>query len=127
MRTNGKYAAESLTRAQASLEDPVGRGKVATTDITDLESLQRYCAENDLAVLRVGERPPVKLHPYHWKWSAIEPAVVGAARYVRLANDATDVDGAVRRLVGRVNPRNPKGVRPSLSLAVQCVVPGEQA
>ena len=100
---------------------------MAEADITDLESLQRYCVENDVALLRIGDRPPVKLHPYHWKWSAIEPAVIGASKYVRLASDAADKDGAVRRLVGRVNPRNPQGARPVLSLGIQCVLPGEQA
>ena len=100
---------------------------MAVTDITDLESLKGYCAENDLEIVRIGDRPRVKLHPYHWKWAAIEPAVIAASKFVRLATDAADTDGAVRRLVGRVNLRNAKDARIGLNLSVQCVLPGEQA
>jgi gentisate 1,2-dioxygenase len=100
---------------------------MAASDISDLESLERYCAENDLNIVRIGDRPRVKLHPYHWKWEAIEPAVIAASKHVRLATDAADEGGVVRRLVGRVNPRNPKGAHVALNLSVQCVLPGEQA
>jgi gentisate 1,2-dioxygenase len=100
---------------------------MAASEINDLESLQRYCAENNLDIVRIGDRPPVKLHPYHWKWEAIEPAVIAASQFVRLATDASDSEGVVRRLVGRVNPRNAKGARIGLGLSIQCVLPGEQA
>jgi gentisate 1,2-dioxygenase len=100
---------------------------MAATEINDQDSLQKYCAENHLDIVRIGDRPRPKLHAYHWKWEAIEPAVVAASKFVRLAEDANDTEGVVRRLVGRVNPRNPKGARTALSLSVQCVLPGEQA
>jgi len=54
-------------------------------------------------------------------------AIIAASKYIRLAEDGSDEEGAVRRLVGRVNPRNPKGVRLGLSMSVQCVLPGEHA
>jgi gentisate 1,2-dioxygenase len=97
------------------------------TSITDLDSLKQYCAENNLAVV-VDQAPaePRQLAPFHWKWSAIEPAVLGSSRFVRLAADFEDRGGAVRRLTRLVNPRNSTGARVPLALIVQCILPGEQ-
>jgi gentisate 1,2-dioxygenase len=65
--------------------------------------------------------------PYHWKWEHIEPAVVGTAKYVRLADTFEDRGGAVRRLTTMANPKNSPGARVPLQLFIQCVLPGEQA
>lgn len=102
---------------------------MATTEITDLESLRRYAEEKHLT-LRVdqqNEAPPRVLAPYHWKWSDVEPAVIGSSKFVRLAENFEDRGGAVRRLTGIANPRNSRGARVPLTLFVQCVLPGEQA
>jgi gentisate 1,2-dioxygenase len=97
------------------------------TEITDLESLKRYAAENGLGVVYDQPAPePRVLAPYHWRWADIEPAVIGTSKYIRLAVDFEDRGGAVRRLTRFVNPRNTKGVRLPLTLNIQCILPGEQ-
>jgi gentisate 1,2-dioxygenase len=100
---------------------------MAGTEITDLASLKEYCAQNNLGVRvdELGLEAPV-LAPFHWKWAAIEPAVLGSAKFVRLAENAEDRGGAVRRTTRLVNPRNSPGARVPLSLIVQCILPGEQ-
>ncbi len=96
-------------------------------EITDIESLKQYCAENNLGVVADQAPPePRILAPFHWKWDAIEPAVVGSSKFVRLATDFEDRGGAVRRLTRLVNPRNSQGARVPLALIVQCIMPGEQ-
>jgi len=100
-----------------------------TSEITDLDSLQSYCTERNLAI-RVNQLDApeaAELRPYHWKWTDIEPAVIGASKVVRLATSAGDLGGTVRRVMHMVNPRNPKGAKVPLALGVQCVLPGEQA
>ncbi len=102
---------------------------MADTQITDIDSLQQYCKEHGLTarVDQQNEPEPRVLAPYHWKWSDIEPAVLGSAKFVRLATNFEDRGGTVRRLTGLANPRNSKGARSPLTLFVQCVLPGEQA
>lgn len=100
---------------------------MAANEITDLDSLKQYCAENNLdVVVDQAPREARVLAPYHWKWADIEPAVIGSSKFVRLATDFEDRGGAVRRLTRMVNPRNSKGARVPLSLIVQCILPGEQ-
>jgi gentisate 1,2-dioxygenase len=97
-------------------------------EITDLESLKQYATENNLFVRYEQEPSQERAQvPCIWKWEDIEPAVIGSAKYVRLAKDFEDRGGAVRRLTGTTNPRNSKGAQVPIRLIVQCVLPGEQA
>lgn len=96
------------------------------TEITDLESLKAYAAEHGLMIPAQQAGEAKVMVPYHWKWEEIEPAVLGTAKYVRLAENFED-GGAVRRLVIMGNPKNPDGVRVPLRLNVQTILAGEQA
>ena len=102
---------------------------MAINEITDVETLRQYGRDHGLTIEvdQQDARPARVLAPYHWKWSAVEPAVTGSAKFVRLAADFEDRGGAVRRLTTLANPINATGARAPLTLHVQCVLPGEQA
>jgi gentisate 1,2-dioxygenase len=93
--------------------------------ITDLESLDRYCAEHHFTRQFTSDRRVFK--PYQWRWTEMEPAVIAAAELVRLAETGQDRGGEVRRSTIVVNPRNSPGARLPVFFGVQCVLPGEQA
>ncbi len=88
--------------------------------IADVATLNSWMAENNLQGYWAREQRESYLKPYLWRWPTIKQAVTKAAEVV-------PIEQAFRRNIGLRNPLNSPGMMSTVTMGLQCVLPGEVA
>jgi gentisate 1,2-dioxygenase len=88
--------------------------------IVDTPTLNTWMEEHNLQGYWAREPRDTVYKPFLWKWQDIERAIVKAAEVV-------PIEQAFRRNIALRNPRNSPGTMTTVTMGVQCVLPGEVA